>query len=170
MRIPIYEELILNQYNVEYLREELGKSKLGLIPMYTSLHLISDKERPTAAMNIEQVLKELEIHPRYPYPFYIISETPIRSISITVVEHVQNLPLHYFKKAKRLKNKELALLNKATLLAEKVVNNDLYQKEIDLKEGYTHQVLLYRKSKELNFYENVLEELDQKEIRDGQKK
>jgi hypothetical protein len=163
MRIPIYEELILDDYSEEYLRGALSKSKIGQVPMYTSFHNISAKERPTAAMNIELIMKELNIHPNYPYPFYIISETPLRSIIISVFDVVESLPSHYFKRAKRLKNKELALLNKTTLLAEKVINNDLYEKVNDLKEGYEGQKLLYRKSKELSFYEDVLNDLERQE-------
>ena len=163
MRIPIYEELILKHYTLDYLREKIGECKIGLVPMYTSFHNISEKERPTAALNIEQILKELEIHPKFPYPFYIISETPINSITISVFNKVENLPIHFFKKAKRLKNKELALLNKSTLLAEKVINNDLYAKDEDLLKGYQGQKTLYRASKELNFYEKILFDLDKKE-------
>ena len=162
MRIPIYEELLLDDYSKEYLLTKLSKSKVGQVPMYTSFHNISAKERPTAAMNIELVMKELDIHPNYPYPFYIISETPLRSITISVFDVVESLPSHYFKRAKRLKNKELALLNKTTLLAEKVINNDLYEKMEDLKEGYKGQKVLYRKSKELSFYENILNDLEKK--------
>lgn len=160
MRIPIYEELILDEYSTEYLTNKLSKSKVGQVPMYVSFHDISPKERPTAAMNIEFVMKQLNIHPNYPYPFYIISETPLRSIIISVFDVVESLPSHYFKRAKRLKNKELALLNKSTLLAEKVINNDLYDKVEALKEGYEGQRLLYQRSKELSFYEKVLVDLE----------
>jgi hypothetical protein len=168
MRIPIYEELILEQFTLEYLRKKLSNSKVGLVPMYTSFHVLSEKERPTAAMNIEQIMIELEIHPKFPYPFYIISETPIRSIGISVFSNVESLPSHFFKKAKRLKNKELALLNKTTLLAEKVINNDLFKKDEDLNEGYIGQKKLYRKSKELHFYEQVLHDLNEKGDLSGQ--
>ncbi|OUR97152.1 hypothetical protein A9Q84_12560 [Halobacteriovorax marinus] len=163
MRIPIYEELTIEDFSLENLRQTFNDCKVGLIPMYSSFHGLSPKERPIAAMNIEVALKELDIYPFYPYPFYIISETAIRGITISVFSKVEDLPSHYFKKAKRLKNKELLLLNKTTLLAEKVFNNDLYQKEDILKEGYANQKELYRKSKELNFYENILWDLNEQD-------
>ena len=163
MRIPIYEELIIEDFSLIALKQTLAQYKVGLIPMYTSFHTLSPKERAAAALNIETVLIELDTHPLFPYPFYIVSETPIKGISISIFSKVQDLPSHYFKKVKRLKPKELQLLSKVSLLSEKVINNDLYRKDIILAEGNNNQLLLYRTTKELSFYEKILENLDEQE-------
>lgn len=155
MRIPIYEELILDDYSVEYLKEMIKSSKIGSLPMYTSLHNIPDTERAHAVSNIEVALKELEKSAFFPYPYYLISDYYLKSTSLGIFSSVEELPSHYFKKSKRLKNKELMLLNKVGVICEKVNNMQIYKGQKIIKDSSLGQRALYKQTKELNFYEEV---------------
>ncbi|PIK15431.1 hypothetical protein [Halobacteriovorax sp. JY17] len=155
MRIPIYEELVLDHFSTDYLKEKIKASKVGSLPMYTSLHNVSEAERANVVSNIEQALKELHKNPLFPYPYYIVSETPIKGTLMSVFQSVDELPSHYFKKSKRLKNKELMLLNKVGVLNEKVINMNLYENQKIIQESAVDQRSLYKQTKELNFYEEI---------------
>ncbi|WP_372653104.1 hypothetical protein [Halobacteriovorax sp.] len=155
MRIPIYEELILDNYSVEYLKDIIKSSKIGSLPMYSSLHNIPNAEKPLVISNIEIALRELQKSPYFPYPYYIVSDYNLKSAEIEIFNSVEELPSHYFKKSKRLKNKELMLLNKVSVICEKVSNMQIYNKQKVIDNSSLAQKALYKKTKELNFYEEV---------------
>ncbi|WP_417334931.1 hypothetical protein [Halobacteriovorax marinus] len=163
MRIPIYEELVLDNFSPEYLKEKFKESRIGSLPMYTSLYNITDEEKESAITNIEQALKDLHKNPLFPYPYYIVSETPVRGATISVFSSVDELPSHYFKKSKRLKNKELLLLSKVGVLCEKVLNMPLYDNQKVIRDSANDQRNLYKQTKELNFYEEVAFALQEKQ-------
>ena len=155
MRIPIYEELVLDNFSPDYLKEKLKLSRIGALPMYTSLHSVAESERAHVVSLIEIALKELNKSPLFPYPYYIVSETPISGSLMSIFSSVDDLPTHYFKKSKRLKNKELMLLNKVAVLNETVLNMNLYENQKVIQDSSLDQKNLYIQTKELNFYEQV---------------
>ena len=156
MRIPIYEELVLDNFSPEYLKEKFKLSKIGALPTYTSLHNVTESERAHVVSTIEVALKDLRKSPLFPYPYYIVSDTPISGSLMSIFSSVDELPTHYFKKSKRLKNKELMLLNKVSVLNETVLNMDLYESQKVIQDSSLDQKKLYTQTKELNFYEQVV--------------
>ncbi len=163
MRIPIYEELILDNYSVEGLKETITKSKLGSLPMYSTLHNIPDSDKAIVISNIEIALNDLQRSPYFPYPYYIVTDSYLKSSVIGIFNSVEELPSHYFKKSKRLKNKELMLLNKVSVICEKVSNMPIHNNQKVIYESAAGQRGLYKQTKELNFYEEVISTLQQSE-------
>jgi hypothetical protein len=94
------------------------------------------------------------LHPRFPYPLYIITSKSTRTI-LPSVRSVKELPEHYFKKVKRPNNKELQLLNKLSLKVDKIKNLELYKISQDLKDSSDAQKKLYVETKELYFLETL---------------
>lgn len=163
MRIPIYEEIVLDDFTQEYLTEMIRGSKIGSIPMYATIYDIPIDKREYALSNLEQVLKSLHKSPYFPYPFYLVSDTPLRGSLISVFKAVEDLPSHYFKRSKRLKNKETLLLNKVGVQCEKVINMELYEGKEIIQNSASKQKNLYNCTKELNFYEEIIYEIQKNE-------
>lgn len=154
MKIPIFEEILLKGFNINDLKSVVEDSRIGKVPCYVNLSNYSSDDLETAIMNLEQVILENSLHPRFPYPFYVITSKTINTI-FPSVRSVKDLPEHYFKKVKRPNNKELQLLNKLSLKVDKIKNLELYKIAQELKDSGNSQRKLYQETKELHFLETI---------------
>ena len=152
MKIPIFEELVMNGSSLEDIKLIVDDSRIGKVPCYINLINFAGNDLEQFIMNLSQVLHEAALHPRFPYPFYIITNKAIKSVFPTV-RSVKDLPENYFKKVKRPNNKELQLLNKLSLKVDKIKNLQLYNIIDSLRDSSDAQRLLYRETKELHFLE-----------------
>jgi hypothetical protein len=158
MKIPIFEELLLSEMTIEQLRATVSDSRIGRVPCYLNLSGLKKEETERLVLNLEQIVLEHNIHPLFPYPLYLISLNPIKSI-FPSVRTVKDLPEHYFKKIKRPSNKELQLLNKIYLKVDKIKNLELYKILNEFKDTSETQRILYNETKELYFLETLNEKL-----------
>jgi hypothetical protein len=154
MKIPIFEEILLKGININDLQAVVADSRIGKVPCYINLSNYTADDLETAIINLEQVILDNFIHPRFPYPFYLITAKLVRTI-IPSVRSVKDLPEHYFKKVKRPNNKELQLLNKLSLKVDKIKNLELYKISQDLKDSSDSQRKLFLETKELYFLETI---------------
>lgn len=152
MKIPIFEELILKGSSLQDLQLLVDDSRIGKVPCYINLTHYTPDDIDSLIMNLEQIILEAAIHPRFPYPLYIITKKVVRSL-FPSVRSVKDLPEHYFKKIKRPNNKELQLLNKLSLKVDKIKNLQLYKIIQDLRDSSGTQRRLYNETKELYFLE-----------------
>ena len=152
MKIPIFEELLLKGPSIKDLQLIIEDSRIGKVPCYVNLTQYPANELDELIQNLAQVILEACLHPRFPYPFYIITTKSTRSI-FPSVRSVKDLPEHYFKKVKRPNNKELQLLNKLSLKVDKIKNLELYNILDSLRDSSDSQRLLYKETKELHFLE-----------------
>lgn len=159
MRIPIFEEILVTDFEIENLIALFRKKKVARPPMYIGLYNFSYTETMDKIQNISLALKALDMHPYFPYPFYVITKFKILDSPVPVATNVEELPQNYFKKIKRLKTKELNLLNKGSMVAEKVANSDIYRKIRDLQNSLKGQKQLFLISKETHFYNTVLDKI-----------
>ncbi len=154
MKIPIFEEILLKSSSLEDIHEMVDDSRIGKVPCYINLSAYSSDDLEDVVMNLEQVILENALHPRFPYPLYIITARSVKSL-FPSVRSVKELPEHYFKKVKRPNNKELQLLNKLSLKVDKIKNLELYKISQDLKDTADSQKKLYVETKELYFLETL---------------
>ena len=154
MKIPIFEEILLKGISVNDLKAVVEDSRIGRVPCYVNLSNYQTDDLETLIMNLEQVVLDHSLHPRFPYPFYIITTKSVRTI-LPSVRTVKDLPEHYFKKVKRPNNKELQLLNKLSLKVDKIKNLELYKISQELKDSADSQKKLYTETKELHFLETL---------------
>lgn len=152
MKIPIFEELLLKGSSLADIQAVVDDSRIGKVPCYINLSHYAPPDVEAAVMNLEQVILEASLHPRFPYPLYIITSKPVRTLFPTV-RSVKELPEHYFKKVKRPNNKELQLLNKLSLKVDKIKNLQLYKIIQELRDSSDTQRRLYSETKELHFLE-----------------
>lgn len=161
MKIPIFEEILLNEMTAEKLRIIVSDSRIGKVPCYLNLTLLKKDEITDLIINLEQIILEHNLHPLFPYPLYIVSTASIKSI-FPIVRTVKDLPEHYFKKVKRPNNKELQLLNKLSLKVDKIKNLELYKIVSEFKRSTESQRSLYTETKELYFLETLNNKLFEK--------
>lgn len=161
MKIPIFEEILLKGINIYDLQAIVADSRIGKVPCYINLSNYAADDLETAIINLEQVILNNSIHPRFPYPLYLITAKLVRTI-IPSVRSVKDLPEHYFKKVKRPNNKELQLLNKLSLKVDKIKNLELYKISQDLKDSSDSQRKLFLETKELYFLETINQMLFEK--------
>ena len=162
MKIPIFEEIRLNDTNVDQLRLLVSESRIGAVPSYLNIGNLKKEERDLLILNLEQVILEYGIHPMFPYPLYLVSTNPVKSI-FPSVRSVKELPEHFFKKVKRPNNKELQLLNKLSLKVNKIKNLELYKIISTFKSSSASQKELYNETKELYFLEMLSSRIFEKQ-------
>lgn len=154
MKIPIFEEILLSEMTAEKLRIIVSDSKIGKVPCYLNLTSLKKEEIDHLILNLEQIILEYNLHPFFPYPLFIVSDLPVKSI-FPWVRTVKDLPEHFFKKVKRPNNKELQLLNKLSLKVDKIKNLELYKIINQFKDSSESQRELYNVTKELYFLETL---------------
>jgi hypothetical protein len=168
MRIPIFEQITLQLpelENLETLQDALAQAHPGQVPCYIGLWQTPPSRHEELARNIVEAMKRLGVGPLFPYPLYLVSEHLKDFDALPVVRTVETLPQHFFKKVKRLKNKELALLHKAVPQAQKLLNLDCNTKLARLQGLLRSNRALYDLSRELHFYEKLLERIEAQEKR-----
>lgn len=154
MKIPIFEEILLKGTSIDNVREVVDDSRIGKVPCYINLSHYQANDLETVIINLEQVILENALHPRFPYPLYLITARSVKTL-FPSVRSVKDLPEHYFKKIKRPSNKEMQLLNKLSLKVDKIKNLELYKISQDLKDTSDAQKKLYTETKELYFLETL---------------
>ncbi len=169
MKIPIFEEILLKGRQLNDLKVLITDSRVGKVPCYINLTAILPDELQTLIINLEQLILEAGLHPRFPYPLYLITNKSIHSL-LPSVRVVRDLPEHYFKKIKRPNNKELQLLNKLSLKVDKIKNLELYKIIEQFRESADFQKKLYQETKELYFLETLNHKLTVKVKTKGQPK
>lgn len=152
MKIPIFEEILLSEVSTEKIRAIVSDSKIGKVPSFLNLTSLKKDEMERLILTLEQMILEHNLHPLFPYPLYIVSAFPVKSI-FPWVKTVADLPEHYFKKIKRPNNKELQLLNKLSLKVNKIRNLEIYKIMNEFKDSAQAQRKLYNETKELYFLE-----------------
>lgn len=155
MKIPVYEEIILQGNGKEYLSDFIPLSRIGRVPCFINAQKLSRIELIGFLDDLEEALNENKLNALFPYPLYVITEELFEYNTIPLIKTVKDLPDHFFKKVKRPNNKEMQLLNKLYLRVEKVGNLEMEKLLDNLKEISTNQKELYCASKELYFLEQL---------------
>lgn len=159
MKVPIFKELIINNYEEKYLLNLFEKIEIGKTPRYVILDNLPPQEAQTFLINMEKVMSIKDTHGFFPYPLYIVSSRIYRCKGLPLVKEVEDLPDYFFIKAKRPSNKELALLKKAYIYANKLSNISIRERLNKLQVVLFKHKELYNNCKETHFYKRIHENL-----------
>lgn len=159
MRVPVYEELKISKFDVMSVLDQMKKSRVNQVPCYIDLSTLELDEIEHALQVIEDTLKMLKASPLFPYPIFIITQITGLQTSLPIVETKEKLPKHFMRPIKRLTSKELSLLNKAVTLTNRISNTPMEQRLRELQQGTRYHKMLFQLSKELDFYQDVVEKL-----------
>lgn len=166
MRIPIYEEVTADNFDLSFLCDLFSKKKMGKVPMYIVLHHLHGEELDQALTNITEALIMLNTHPKVPYPFYVVTKEISHHKDLSVVPSVDDLPRHFHNKARRLRSKELSLLSKCSMLSKKVNNLNIHQRFRQIKKTATPQKQLFESCKQAHFYDLIINGINNRKQED----
>lgn len=155
MKIPIFDEIIVKRpFDEDGIKKLVLDSRMGRVPCYINLLDFTSSELRALIPMLEKVILDLRLHPKFPYPIYLIVKGPINSL-FPKFKDLSELPMHFFKKVKRPNNKNLQLLNKLSLKVDKIKHLDLFKINNRFKDTGEMQKKLYCETKELLFLEQL---------------
>ncbi|MCP4912006.1 MAG: hypothetical protein GY909_02715 [Oligoflexia bacterium] len=159
MRLPVFQSIDCTEYSKPSLHEAFLKSGLGSFPLYIYLDL-KDKEKVLEALEtILDLINEMKVNIKFPYPFYVVTPVVDTYEGLMVINNTSQLPKHFVKRIKRLKNREMALLNKSKLILDRLNNHNLEEDIEKIKARSYQNKELYNLTKEYSFYNSVLEKM-----------
>jgi hypothetical protein len=163
MKIPILEEIVPKNFDINYFQRIFKSDLIKYIPIYINFKEIPSEDHIEAYSNIQQALRSVGRHPYFPYPIYVIS-TELNEKSLkNVVSDENNLPLHFTKRTGKPKSKELPLFNKVKILSEKVSNLQIREKFGVIKHFLDTQNNFNALSREHEFYKKIMNKIVQVE-------
>lgn len=159
MKLPVFEELKTSDFSTNALLKLLHKVGAGKIPIYIHLSALTQAQAQEQADNVAKALKELGVHPQLPFPCYVITTFLHGHSELPVAKTEKELPKHFNKKAKRLKNKEQSLLNRVRLVSDKLTNEDLVELDQVVTNEMSEHRKLHRLTRETHFLEQLAKTL-----------
>lgn len=156
-KIPIYNEIIIDGLNTEQLRQRLASLQIGSLPYYIVIHEQDQQVVIKRINSILSIVEELGLSVYFPYPLYIITTKLDQHPNIQISPSVEELPRYFFKKIRRLKPKEISILNKNKVLSSKISNENILKKHRELKSMLKKNRELSNISREIDFYQKITE-------------
>tara|TARA_R100000656_G_scaffold96920_1_gene70364 strand:+ start:306 stop:788 length:483 start_codon:yes stop_codon:yes gene_type:complete len=159
MKLPVFEEVKTSDFSVSILMKHLHRAGAGKSPIFIHLDPADPVLANQQADCVHEALIGLDIHPQLPYPCYIVTPALKDHADLPHARAEQDLPSHFRKKSKRLKNKEQSLLNRVRLVADKLTNEDLGQLDKEVQSEMKEHKKLYKLTRETHFLELLLKAL-----------
>lgn len=160
MKLPVFEEVKTSDFSVTALLKLFHRHGAGKCPLYIHLNANDSTTANEQADHILRALKELGVHPKLPFPCYVISPHLMNHPELPHTSEEKFLPSHFYKKAKRLKNKEQSLLNRVRIVADKLTNQDILEINNAVENEMSEHKRLHKLTKETHFLEQLLKGLN----------
>ncbi len=159
MKLPILQEIRTNDFELHHLEVLFQKIGVGHVPCYINLESKNKPSTFKALQNIKDTLNKIKIHPRFPYPVYIITKLINNFDDLPLIRDLKELNQYYPQKMKRLQEKEMCLLGKSHISIKKITNHNLYQEHLFIKTQINDQKELRNLAHETGFYCQILKKL-----------
>lgn len=146
MRVPIFQSIEVQAWSKEGLREAYNRQRIEIHPSYLDLTLKDVAKTNQAIAWTAEIFQE-DNRILIPFPLYIIAPKflgPYPDDGAVILSSPSQLPKHYLKKAKKLKNRESALMKKTEIMIQRIQNHELPKDDRWLKRATP----LYRQLKE----------------------
>jgi len=162
MRIPSFKEFQLEATDVVSIEEAISSCQVGEQPFYLMAHQFDKDALDKLLSNISRIFKFLKIDPHFPYPFYVVTELLHDHEFFPIANSLGHLPDHFKVKIKKLRHKELDILQKTRITAEKIRNKPIIEKIKSIESSFSNHKELYELCKETQFYQEIHEGLHDK--------
>lgn len=159
MRLPKLEEIKLSTIENSELRTLLIKNKVGSTPVYTDLSHLSKERLIDVITTLDFVMSELNIHPRFPYPYYILSEHIDIDSNFPILKDIDEISAYFKKETSRTTSKEQKIVDKIEVICSQINNENIYQRLEDYQTNILPQKMIKLLAKEALFLEKVLKNL-----------
>ncbi|OIQ17949.1 MAG: hypothetical protein BM556_11025 [Bacteriovorax sp. MedPE-SWde] len=161
MRIPILDEIKLTTIEMSSLRDIFLKQKVGKTPVYSDLSHLGKDRLNEVLTTIELVLKDMNIHAKFPFPYYIISQHTENISQLPTVKTYEEIPTYFKTEVKRMSNREQKLLDKIEVICSQIENENIDQRLHEYKMNILPQKFIKSLAKEGLFLETILKEINE---------
>lgn len=171
MKIPIFEEIKIDDFMSETYFDDIEEDKIGRVPTYFNLIGLKRSLALEVINKLQGHLKTKNKNPYFPYPTYLVSNLSFKEYELSynlpllrlkVVKSVNDLPDHFFKKVKRPNAKELGLLSKLYMKVDKLEFLNLNELQQSFIKSSLSDKELFERAKELSFLEKIFYAIQEK--------
>lgn len=164
MDLPVFEELKIKNFDVDQLLPYFEQQKVGRRPCFIKMPKDDPEKLRGHLINILLVLKKMKVDPRFPYPLYLISEVRLNSKIIPQIRSEREIPGFFFCKNQKITSRESSLINKISIIRERMRNFNYEGLMEDMNEYSNHHKKVYQLAREHNFLTTILEHWKNQEI------
>lgn len=104
-----YLKVKFESLDIIAIEENLSSVNVSQRPCYVDASSINLEQLMELINNLATVFKYLNLHPKFPYPFYIITKLIENHETFPIVASENDLPTHFLQTAKRLTPRESML-------------------------------------------------------------
>lgn len=158
MNLPSYRKIHLNSADPELIKSQLEKLNFQERPYVIIITHMPDSELVCLG-HLDQFFGKNE-KTQLPYPPYILTNVKKNFSNLNIVHDESKLPKLYQFKERALNSKETSMFNRLTLLRKNLENLSVSQGNQILQRYGAHNRVLFEKEKELSFYQNILNTLE----------
>ncbi|EQC46113.1 hypothetical protein [Bacteriovorax sp. Seq25_V] len=159
MKIPILEEIKITTLDMSELRALFTKFKVGNTPCYTDLSNLSAERLIEVTTVLELVLNDMNISPKFPYPYYLITPHLEVNTFFPLLKSVERIPNYFKIESKRVTNKEQKILDKIEVICSQIQNQEVQSRLEEYRMSILPQRFIKSLAKEGMFLEKVLKQL-----------
>lgn len=163
MKLPTLEEIKLSNLDISNVKSVFVRSKVGSTPCYLDLSNLTTERALEIVPILELVLRDMNLSPRFPYPFYLISKSDKINSTFPVVESFESIPSYFKVDAKRITNKELKILEKIEIIRSQILNEEVQKRLEEYQMTIFPQKIIKSLAKEALFLEKIQKLLNKKE-------
>ncbi len=159
MKIPILEEIKISTLEMSELRALFSKFKVGNNPCYTDLTNLSADRLLEVTTVLELVLNEMNISPKFPYPYYLITPHLDINTFFPLLRSFESIPNYFKIEGKRVTNKEQKILDKIEVICSQIQNQEVQARLEEYRMSILPQKFIKALAKEGMYLEKVLKQL-----------
>jgi hypothetical protein len=161
LKLPVLHKVEIEKFELGAVLTALKKEYAGEVPCVITLELEDIGEIKDALEIIVIALSTLNIHPRFPYPLYIITDKIQHHPDLCLIKKAEDIPEHFVKRLKKIKGREQALLNKTQTILERIQNHPVSEEHEYIKHYFHGRRELKDLSHQVYFFERILKKLQE---------
>lgn len=163
MKLPTLEEIKLTNLDITNVKAVFVRSKVGSTPCYLDLSNLTTQRVLEIIPILELVLRDMNLSPRFPYPFYLVTKSEKINSTFPIVESFENIPAYFKVDAKRITNKEIKMLEKIEIIRSQILNEEVQKRLEEYQTTIFPQKIIKSLAKEALFLEKIQKLLTKKE-------
>ncbi|MFG1492089.1 hypothetical protein ACRXCV_11730 [Halobacteriovorax sp. GFR7] len=165
MKTPILEEFKLKAIDKEEIKLAMKTYRVGHQPLYLDASKLQRDRLIKLLGLLSNVLEEENLSPKFPYPFYIISDIEDIWTRFPIFKSLEDLPKYYQFEAARPTNKEQKILDFIDISASNIRNEDVQLCLDEFGRTISSQRIIKALAKEGSKLEKIISIMEDENVR-----
>ena len=161
MKTPILEEFKLKSIDKVEIKANLKHYRVGHKPVYLDASRLKRDRLIKLLGLLSNVMEEENLSPKFPYPFYIISDIEDIWTKFPIFKSIEELPSYYQFEATRPTTKEQKILDFIDISASNIRNEDVQLCLDEFSRTISSQRIIKSLAKEGSKLEKILKILEE---------